>query len=407
MKTIINFSSCLRRHLFWFASLLLVCTAGSVSAQQTASHAKASGTSDSLYCYDLPVNTFWSHWFIEAGGGGRIYFGDHNRQMKFKDRLSTGAELHIGKWWSPVVGTRIGYSYQSVKGATQNGSHSTGQVYDASQWLDKQKFDVGHVYGDVMFNLTNLFCGVNDKRFYSFTPYVGLGWMRTWDHPQVNEISANLGLMNSFRLSKAIDLTLDIRGAMVNDRFDGEVGGRKNEGLLSVSLGLVCHLGQRWSKPTPKRMNNAELASLQQRIREMNQQNASLRDQLATAYNQPKDVQKILEYIEVASDVLVIFQIGKSDLSQNARVNIGFVAELMKTFKNSTYTITGYADEGTGNPALNDRLSQNRADAVKNCLVQEFGIEASRLSTVAAGGIGNWHYNNPKLSRAAVISPNK
>jgi outer membrane protein OmpA-like peptidoglycan-associated protein len=408
MKTIIDFGLCLRRQSFRIATLFLVCTAGSVSAQQVESRTKGPDPSDSLYYYKLPANNFWNHWFIQAGGGGRTYFGDHNRQMQIKDRLSLGAELNIGKWWTPAVGTRIGYSYQPVKGATQNGSHSTGKVYDLSQGLSYQKYDVGHVYGDVLFNLTNLFCGVNEHRVYSFTPYVGLGWMRTWNQPQASEISASLGLMNSFRLCDALDLTLDIRGAMVNDRFDGEVGGRKNEGLLSASLGFVYYFdGKHWSKPVPKRMNDTELALLQQRLQEMDQQNASLRDRLASVRNQPKEIQKILEQIKVVSDVLVIFPIGKSTLSQDARVNIGFAAELMKAFKESSYTITGYADEGTGSPALNDRLSRDRADAVKNCLVQEFGISASRLSTVAAGGIGNWHYNNPKLSRAAVISPNK
>jgi outer membrane protein OmpA-like peptidoglycan-associated protein len=397
----------LRRRLFLLAGLFLVCAVGSASAQHERSSPK-SILSDSLFYYHGSVDNFWRHWFIQAGGGGRMYFGDHNRQMKFKDRVSAGGEMHIGKWWSPLVGTRVGYSYQSVLGATQNGSHSTGKVYDASQGLYKQKFDVGHVYGDVLFNLTNLFCGVNENRFYSLAPYIGLGWMRTWDQPQVNEVSANIGLLNSFRLSKEMDLTLDVRGAMVNDRFDGEPGGRKNEGLLSASLGLVYHFGgDRWAKPTPRPMNTAELALLHQRINEINQQNADLRDKLAAARNQPKEIQKIIEQMEVVADVLVIFPIGKSTLLQDARVNIGFAAELMKAFKASTYTITGYADEGTGTPKLNDRLSQDRAEAVKNCLVQEFGIDASRLKTVGAGGIGNWHYNNPALSRAVVISPNK
>jgi outer membrane protein OmpA-like peptidoglycan-associated protein len=405
MKTDLNLGARPHRKPFWLACLFLVCTVGSVPAQHVESRSKGF-LPDSLYSYPAP--TFWSHWFIDAGGGGRTYFGDHNRQMNIKDRLTLGAELNIGKWWSPVVGTRIGYSYQPVKGATQNGSHSTGEVYDASQGLSRQKFDVGHVYADVLFNLTNLFCGVNEKRVYAIAPYVGLGWMRTWDHPQVNEISANLGVMNSFRLSDALDLKLDIRGAMVNDRFDGEVGGRKNEGLLSANLGLVYHIGnKRWRKPIPTRMDDAQLALLQQRLNEMDQQNAALRDKLANARNKPAEIQKILEQIEVVSDVLVIFKIGKSDLLQDARVNIGFAAELMKAFKESTYTITGYADEGTGTPKFNDRLSRNRAEAVKNCLVNEFGIDPARLSTVAAGGIGNWHYNNPALSRAVVISPNK
>ncbi|MDR1526512.1 MAG: OmpA family protein [Dysgonamonadaceae bacterium] len=408
MKTIINVSLGSWRRSFLSASLLLVCVAGSMSAQPVKTRSTESVTSDSLCSNCISTGKFWSHWFIDAGGGGRIYFGDHNRQMKHKDRPSAGAELHIGKWWSPVVGTRIGYSFQSVKGVTQNGSHSTGHVYDASQNLTKQKFNVEHIHGDVLFNVSNLLCGVNENRFYSLSPYVGLGWMYTRDVPKEREVSANIGLLNSFRLSKTMDLTLDIRGAMVNDRFDGEVGGRRNEGLLSANLGLIYHFGGRnWSCPAPKRMNESELTALRDRIAEMNQQNASLRNKLSDTYNQPKEIQKVTERIESVSDVLVIFPIGKSTLSQDARVNIGFMASLMKKFKDSSYIITGYADDGTGNPPLNDRLSRDRAEAVKNCLVREFGINASRLKTVAAGGVGNKYYNNPALSRAVIVSPNK
>jgi outer membrane protein OmpA-like peptidoglycan-associated protein len=153
-------------------------------------------------------------------------------------------------------------------------------------------------------------------------------------------------------------------------------------------------------------MNTSELAILRNRLAEMDQQNHSLRNKLSDTYNQIQ-TQKVIERIESVSDVLILFAIGQSTLSQDARVNIGFLANLMKKFNNDSFTIIGYADKGTGSQEFNQQLSKSRAEAVKNCLISEFGIQASRLTTVAAGGIGNKYYNNPALSRAVVITSNR
>jgi len=69
--------------------------------------------------------------------------------------------------------------------------------------------------GDVMFNITNLLCGYKADRFFNFIPYVGLGWVDTWNTPRERDPVAILGLMGVFRLSSALDLNLDVRRATV------------------------------------------------------------------------------------------------------------------------------------------------------------------------------------------------
>ncbi len=39
----------------------------------------------------------------------------------------------------------------------------------------KQKWNMANFHGDVLFNLSNMFCGYNEDRLYSFIPYVGAG----------------------------------------------------------------------------------------------------------------------------------------------------------------------------------------------------------------------------------------
>ena len=382
---------------------------------------------------------FFSHWFVGLSGGGLIYFADHTKQLPLEDRLSFGGEAALGKWWSPYVGTRVGFSKQRIRGAVQNwyyvddplgpfgGAYSTGEPFYQNkneqtfeEWkkhhLYYSQFDANHIYGDCLINISNLFGGVNDTRFWSLSPYVGVGWMWvTTDWPDKvdnagREVSANIGLLNSFRLANRVDLVVDVRGAMVNQRikitqYDDifNARSRKQDGILSASLGLVVHLGQREWAPLTGSMSEADVALLNDRMAEINRENASLRKSLSDASRGDR----LIEWRNVATDVYIRFNINESVLLKEARVQLGFLARLMKEYPEGTYAITGYADEVTGTRERNMQLSRERADAVKNCLVREFGIEASRLSAEGVGGIENRYYNDPYLSRAAIIRPNK
>lgn len=386
-------------------SALLLITGMSVYAQEDYSKSLKTTTTivENADKYKVETNRFWSNWFVTAGGGGLIFFGDHNMQMKFGDRLSPALDIGFGKWFTPGIGIRFMYSGLTIKGATQNGSHSTGKVYDASQWLDEQKFDFMNIHGDVLFNASNLLCGYNEKRFWSVTPYVGLGWILTWESPRARNFNASIGLINSFRLSSAFDLNLDVRGTATKDEFDGEIGGRKEEGLLSVTLGITYKFPKRtWGRSTVKTItfSDEELRSMRERLNAMNEENSRLKDELVVASN--KTPEKVVETSILAAPCLVTFQISRSILSNEARVNLGFQAELMKKNKNAVYTIIGYCDKGTGTKEFNQRLSKARAEAVYNCLVKEFGVPTSQLRVTYEGGVDNMYYDDPRVSRAVI-----
>ena len=363
--------------------LFISCVSGVLSAQQVKNDS----------------DDFWGQWFIGFGAGPRIYFADHARQLQLMDRISGGADIYLGKWLNPVVGARVGGSFQTLRGATQRagGSHAIETdkgYYIPEHWLYKQKFDAWHLYGDMLFNASNLFQGTNEDRFWTFSPFVGLGYMNTWDLPQAQEISLNIGVLNSLRLSSSVDLNFDIRGAMVRERFHGiDVGNRPFDGILSVNLGIAFRFsGATSSKPKPVYLHQEPYYP-------------------EPPYSDEPVIETVIETItewkDVASDVLVLFQIGQSTLSRDARVQLGFLARLMHEYPESQYIVTGYADEGTGNPDLNDRLSRARAERVKDCLVGEFGISPMRLKTVAVGGIENRYYDDPSLSRSVIIRPDR
>ncbi|OUO20569.1 OmpA family protein [Bacteroides sp. An322] len=390
-----------------FMAAALVLAAGSVCAQTEPVAQSTEVVEESTD--NVEINSFWSNWFISAGGGAQIYFGDHDRQASFGDRLSGALDIAVGKWFSPEIGVRLMYSGLSAKGATQKGhlAHSTGVDVPGKggngYWLEKSKFNFFNFQIDAMFNASNIIWGYNEKRVYNLSPYVGLGVMRVSDKPAETAIAGHFGLLNSFRLTSCLDLNLDIRGTLVNDDFDGEPGGRKGEGLLTATLGLTYKFSPRgWNRGKNvirTVYNTAEIKAMQEKLRQMSEENARLQE--AIANGNKEEAQTIVK--QIASSNLVVFPIGKSTLSNEARVNLGMLAEVIKKGDpHSVYTITGYADEGTGSEELNRELSKERADAVYDCLVKEFGISQSQLRIDYKGGVDNMFYNDPRLSRAVI-----
>ena len=356
----------------------------------------------------VETNKFWSNWFISVGGGAQFMVSDHDRQMDFVDRLSPALDVAFGKWFTPGIGVRFAYSGMNVNGATQlyTGGHSTGEKYDPEhwngKWLHKEEFDYAHLHGDVMFNLSNLFCGFKEKRVWNVITYVGLGWGKVLDTPKDDEIGASLGLINKFRLCKALDLQLDVRGTMFNDRFDHEVGSAKKDGIVSATLGLVYKFPKRgWNNVKTPVYNDALWNEYRGKMENLNDENARLKELLSQA-NQPKEVAK--ETKLVVPDLIVTFRIGKSALTKEDRVNLGFLAKAIKEGDpNASYTITGYADAGTGSKKINEKLSKARAAAVYSCLVNEFGVDKKQIHVRHEGGVENMFYDDPRLSRAAIL----
>lgn len=358
--------------------------------------------------FKVETNRFWSNWFVSAGGGVNLYFGDHDKQVKFGKRLAPAVDVAIGKWFTPGIGVRFAYSGLSVKGATQTGIHSTGEEVPGKggygYWLTKQKFNFFNFHLDAMFNMSNLLFGYNPNRVYSLSPYVGLGVMKTNDTPKATEIAGHFGLLNSFRLCDALDLNLDIRGTLVSDAFDGEAYGRGGEGMLSATVGLTYKFKKRgWDKAkTVVRIDNRAINALRQQLADAEAENDRLKRALAEGNRQ-----KAKEIVTKASANLVTFPIGKATLSNEARANLSLLAEAIKAGdKSVVYTITGYADAGTGSKRINERLSKKRAEAVFNCLVKEFGVSESQLRVDHKGGVDNMFYDDPRLSRAVITKAN-
>ncbi|MDR0891275.1 MAG: OmpA family protein [Mediterranea sp.] len=354
------------------------------------------------------TNSFWSNWFIGVGGGVNVYEGEHNSKASFGKRLAPTLDVTVGKWLTPEYGVRLQYNGLSSKGITYPGElYAEKEMYDAT--YAKQKFNYFNFHTDFMWNLSNAFFGFNEKRVWNFTPFLGFGWARSSANDlKDNEMSAAFGVLNTFRLGKRVDLTLEARQLIVNQRFDKEVGDSRGEGMTSLTLGLSVKLGKtRWERvqkidPEAEALMQKRLQRLAERNNRLSGENERLMGELKDARNQKPETIVKSKYTAVPS--AFFFNIGESTLTDKELVNLDFfVKKALELDKDAKFTLVGSADKGTGSEARNKTLSEQRVDYVYNLLVKKYGISEDRLVKMPKGDTDN-RFEKPELNRVVILT---
>ena len=87
---------------------------------------------------------------------------------------------------------------------------------------------------------------------------------------------------------------------------------------------------------------------------------------------------------KVIIELNVEFDTAKAIVKEKYHNNIKKVADFMKEFPDTNATIEGHTDN-VGNAAYNQGLSEERANSVRQYLIDKFGIDASRLTAVGYG----------------------
>ena len=112
----------------------------------------------------------------------------------------------------------------------------------------------------------------------------------------------------------------------------------------------------------------------------MDYQEKKLRENLK---NTNIEVERQGNQIKLVMPENVTFATGSAALSDQARNALTTASETLVQYPDTTLTINGHTDN-TGNDAINEPLSRNRALAVSNYL-QSRGVNASRLTTAGYG----------------------
>ena len=85
--------------------------------------------------------------------------------------------------------------------------------------------------------------------------------------------------------------------------------------------------------------------------------------------------------VKVTFDSGILFAFNKSDLNADAKKNLSQFADVLKTYNDADVAIYGHTDN-VGTAAANQKVSQNRADAVASFL-REKGVAKEQIKEVA------------------------
>ena len=334
--------------------------------------------------YSVATNSFWSNWFIRAGAEWNAWYSNEEHGLGLarspfkKFRSNPGASIAIGKWFTPGIALRT--KLQGIWGKT---------VTDADNYGNHNSFWTLNEH--VMFNLSNLIYGYNPNRVWNLIPFAGAGISRTMTY-NLYAMQLSVGLQSSWKLNKHLNIYLeggwnrlegDVDGI---EKSNGQRGWDSHDNMFYAELGLNFNLGKAtWNKVPDvdaiKALSQSQIDALQKQLDDANAENARLKNMLA---NQKNAGQSVKEY--VTTPVSVFFNINKTKIaSQKDLVNVRALANYAKD-NNSKLLVTGYADSATGTPAINQRLSEGRANTVAEELVK-MGVSRDNISTAAKGGV--------------------
>ena len=149
--------------------------------------------------------------------------------------IGIAADLQVGKWWNPSLGTSIGW-----QGAVGKAAVDLGVPAGTS-------YAIHYINAKVLWNISNTIGGEKD-RLWNFIPYAHAGLLIQAKDGSFPGFGG--GLLNQIRLNDRIGLTLDLR-ALVYHRAPHDIYNTVTCCLLmypSATVGVYVNLGKKGFK---------------------------------------------------------------------------------------------------------------------------------------------------------------
>ena len=338
------------------------------------------------------VYDFNPHWYVQIQPvGGQYTLGE----VDFGDLFSYNVQAALGYNFSKVVGARLAVNGWQGKGGIEIDNSDFNTVNFKQTW----KWTYIAPSLDLTFNLSNMVCDYNPKRFFNLSAFVGAGaniasgndeahtaeqnlqaylasdpnraWdgdqnlRYLWDGSKVN-FFGQAGLIADFRLSDVVSLNIEANANVLTDKYNSKKAGNA-DWYFNALAGLKINLGKTYKTrfiPAPE--------------------------------PEIRYVEKVVEkVVEVPAKVVVpeiepirrdvFFKINSYKIQKTEEQKVKDIVDYMQKYPNAKVVVTGYADAGTGNDRINDRLAAQRADAVVTALKTQYGISADRITYDSKG----------------------
>lgn len=371
----------------------LLFAAAAIAVSASAQTVKESKTFDNFY--------------IGINGGVATAMKGH---AWLKD-LQPNAGLRIGRNFTPVFGLAV----ESNAYFKNTNGYTTGTLVNALNTS---------LLGTV--NLSNWFGGYEERTFELVALY-GLGWGHTFGHPsklyKMDCLTSKAGLDFTFNLGSAKAWQLYIEPAVIwslnGNGYQG-VQYNINRAAFQLNAGLVykfknSHGTHNFVKAELR--DQSEIDALNAQINSLRSDLNGKDSEIAAKDQQISDLQKALDecnskpktvYVkpETATNLqpTVLFRQGKSVIDPAQYAPIELIASYMKNHPEAKVEIKGYASP-EGSVEINQKLSEDRATAVKDALVKKYKISADRLSTKGMGATDKL-FEQVEFNRVATFNDN-
>lgn len=375
--------------------------------------ANAQTTSTQNYASSSRFTDNWSIG-VHAGTTEQLIEMDH-----FTPTLIIDADKYITPWFGVGVDARLNFSTRALP---------VHYIVAQSEGVDAY----------AKFNLSNLFLGYKgSRRMFEPVVYTGLGWM----HYNCSEMPAFATTLNTlsgstyaidrdqmvyragvefnFNLGKSRAWAIQINpsvawGSIQNGKLD-----RRNA-AYEMTAGVVYHFKNSngthdFAKANLR--NEEEIFNLNQTISKLREDNNNQASQLRDDNNTiialrntvdqlnkaPKEINTLTTTTNStnALECYVYFNQGKTAIAASQLPNVERIATFLNHHKESTVLIKGYASP-EGSEAINIKIANARAEAVKTILVNKYRIDASRISAEGQG-VGN-SFSEPDWNRVSICT---
>ena len=394
-----------------FLILAAAMMTASVSAQKTT----------------VTANKTWDNWYIGFNAGAAT-------PMHKYDVIPEAVGFFKG--FAPTVGVRVGKNLTTVFGLALDANVFMGSA-DKSLLNTKTFIDAMNLDLMASFNLMNAFAGYKgEPRTFEISALVGGGWSHFFGVRKMNTLQAKAALDFAFNLGakKAWQFYIEpavIYGLKTWGGYDGlfpafamnpATNGNKfdsHNGLFQLTAGIVYKFGNSNGTHNFKieqLRDQAEIDGLNSKINELRSANEAKDGELAAKDRKIRDLQNALDECNkkpvqtvkpaTATNLqpTVLFRQGKSVIDKAQYAPIELIASYMKNHPEAKVEIKGYASP-EGSAEFNQKLSEKRAQVVKDTLVKKYKIAADRLSAKGCG-VTDKLFEEVEFNRVATFNDN-
>lgn len=410
---------------------LMAILGGSFAMSETVNAQEAVFVDDAVSVTEFTcdnTNRYFSswrdNWFIEIDAGINQPFversvgviNEEGGPNVNRNNMTLTYGIGVGRWVSPYFGFRL----KALGGGMHWNTAADGSGHDG--WTSAKHVNLNL---EVMWDMFNSLGGVNPNRVFSIIPFVGFGGDVMWGYkdkhgnipPATNcfkengnprrtqwTLPVNAGIQFRFRLCKYVDFFAEARASFYGDNWNNVAFDRSVDANVAVVGGFNFNIGGRGWGTYNQCEYVSQIAALNGQVNDLRAQLLACGQEVAALQAQlpcPEPVVK--DCVNAPLMTTVRFLIDSYEIMPTEEVNIYNMAEWLKANPNEKVMVVGYADKDTGTADYNMALSEKRANAVADALVNTYGISRDRL-TIRFDGSDVQPYSTNDWNRIVIFT---